>query len=257
MTTTKDDVKRQFGANAHNYAVSKTHSQGSDLQIVFSVLDPQPHMHVLDVATGAGHTAATIAPAVARVTACDLSSEMIAETVKLFASKGLSNADAVVSDVEALVFPDASFDAVTCRIAPHHFLDINKALSEIARVLKPSGVFVLEDSFSPQEKRLDRFINTLEKLRDPTHVRAYTKREWRRMLIEAAFNVTRMETYRKTHDIEDWMTHSGCSEELKTSVRAMFVGAPEAARLHYAIEVEGGTPVRYTDDKVIVRSIKR
>lgn len=133
MTTTKDDVKRQFGANAQKYAVSKTHAEGSDLQIVFSFLNPQPHMRVLDVATGAGHTTALIAPAVAHVTASDLAPEMIAETAKLFASKGLTNADAVVSDVEALAFADASFDAVTCRIAPHHFMDIEKALSEIAR----------------------------------------------------------------------------------------------------------------------------
>lgn len=257
MTTTKDDVKRQFGANAHRYAASQTHAHGSDLQIVFSFLNPQPHMRVLDVATGAGHTAASIAPAVAHVTACDLSPEMIAETAKLFASKGLNNADAVVTDVEALAFSDASFDAVTCRIAPHHFLDIKKALAEIARVLKPAGVFVLEDSFSPQSKRLDRFINTLEKLRDPTHIRAYTKREWSRMLIEAGFKVARMENYRKTHNIEDWMSNSGCSEELKSSVRAMFVQAPAAAHDHYAIEIEDGKPIRYTDDKVIVKAVKR
>ncbi len=257
MTTTKDDVKRQFGANAHSYAVSKTHAHGSDLKIVFSFLDPQPHMLVLDVATGAGHTAALIAPAVAHVTALDLAPEMIAETAKLFASKGLTNVDAVVADVEALAFEAATFDAVTCRIAPHHFFDIEKAIAEIARVLKPGGVFVLEDSFSPQAKRLDRFINTLEKLRDPTHVRAYTRREWRRMLIDAGFNVVRMENYRKTHDIEEWMTNSGCSDELKTSVRAMFIQAPAAALEHYEIQIEDGKPVKYTDDKFIVKAVKR
>lgn len=257
MTTTKEDVKRQFGANAEKYAASQTHAHGSDLQVVFSFLNPQPQMRVLDVATGAGHTAAMIAPAVQEVVASDLSAEMIAETNKLFASKGLNNAKAVVEDVEALSFPDASFDAVTCRIAAHHFLAIEKAISEIARVLKPGGVFVLEDSVSPQSKRLDRFINSLEKLRDPTHVRAYTKREWRRMLIHAGFRVGHSEIYRKTHNIDDWMSNSGCSDELKTSVRAMFVDAPLAARDHYAIAIENGKPVTYTDDKLIIKATKR
>ncbi len=256
MTTTKDDVRRQFGANAHNYAASKGHAQGSDLQIVLSFLDPQPHMRVLDVATGAGHTAALIAPAVQHVTASDLSPEMIAETAKLFAAKGLTNACAVVADVEALQFADASFDAVTCRIAPHHFLNIEKAIAEIARVLKPGGVFVLEDSFSPQAKRLDRFINDIEKRRDPTHVRAYTRREWRRMLIHAGLKVSRMQNYRKTHDIEEWMNNSGCSEALKDSVRAMFCEAPPVAKEHYDIKVEDGKPISYTDDKVIVKAFK-
>lgn len=257
MTTTKDDVKKQFGANAHHYAASKGHAHGSDLQIVFSFLDPQPHMRVLDVATGAGHTAALIAPAVAHVTATDLSPEMIFETAKLFASKGLNNVDTAVADVEALSFADQSFDAVTCRIAPHHFLDIEKAISEIARVLKPGGVFVLEDSVSPQAKSLDRFVNTLEKLRDPTHIRAYTKREWRRMLIHAGFKISRLQNYRKTHEIEDWMSNSGCSDELKAAVRAMFVGAPAAAKEHFAIRIEDGKPISYTDDKLIIKAVKR
>lgn len=257
MTTTKDDVKRQFGVNAEKYAASKTHALGSDLQIVLSYLDPQPHMHVLDVATGAGHTAAMIAPFVAHVTASDLSPEMIEQTSKQFAAKGLSNADAVVADVEALDFGDSSFDAVTCRIAPHHFLDINKAIAEIARVLKPGGMFILEDSVSPPSKRLDRYVNSLEKLRDPTHIRAYTKREWRRMLIEAGFRVARCEIYRKTHNIEDWMGNSGCSDELKKAVRAMLVQAPSAAKEHYAIEIADGVPISFTDDKLILKAVKR
>ncbi|MBX9953010.1 MAG: class I SAM-dependent methyltransferase [Candidatus Obscuribacterales bacterium] len=257
MTTTKDDVKRQFGANAEKYAASKTHALGSDLHIILSYLDPQPHMHVLDVATGAGHTAAMIAPFVAHVTASDLSPEMIEQASKQFAAKGLTNADAVVADVEALDFDDSSFDAVTCRIAPHHFLDINKAIAEIARVLKPGGMFILEDSVSPPSKRLDRYVNSLEKLRDPTHIRAYTKREWRRMLIEAGFRVARCEIYRKTHNIEDWMGNSGCSDELKKAVRAMLVQAPSAAKEHYAIEIADGVPISFTDDKLILKAVKR
>lgn len=257
MTTTKDDVKRQFGSNAEKYAMSKTHALGSDLQIVLAYLEAQPHMRVLDVATGAGHTAATIAPNVEHVTASDLSPEMIEQTKKLFASKGLSNTDAVVVDVEALEFPDNTFDAVTCRIAPHHFLDIQKAVDEIARVLKPGGAFILEDSVSPPSKRLDRFVNSLEKLRDPTHVRAYTKREWRRMLIHSGLRVVRSELYRKTHNVEDWMTNSGCSEELKEQVRTMFVQAPDVAKEHFAIEISEGKPVSYTDDKLILKAVKR
>ncbi len=255
--TTKEDIRRQFGNNAEKYAASKTHAQGSDLQILYSYVEPQPHMRVLDVATGAGHTAATIAPAVAHVTACDLAPEMIEQTRKQFAAKALANVDAVVADVEALDFADASFDVVTCRIAPHHFLDIEKAIAEIARVLKSGGAFVVEDSVSPQSKRLDRFVNSLEKLRDPTHIRAYTVREWRRMLLAAGFRVARSEIYRKTHKIEDWMSNAGCSEELKDAVRAMFLQAPEAAREHFSIELENGKPVSYTDDKLILKAIKR
>lgn len=257
MTTTKDDVKRQFGANAEKYASSTTHAQGSDLQIVLSTLNPQPHMRVLDVATGAGHTAAIVAPHVEHVTATDLTAEMVAQTQKLLESKGLANTHVQVADVENLPFDNAAFDAVTCRIAAHHFLDVEKAVGQIARVLKADGVFVLEDSFCPQAKSLDRWVNALEKLRDPTHVRAYTKREWRRMLIAAGFQVANTEDYRKTHDVEQWMTNSGCSEELKTAVRDTFINAPQAAKEHYELTFNDGKPVTYTDDKVIIKAVKR
>jgi hypothetical protein len=50
----------------------------------------------------------------------------------------------------------------------------------------------------------------------------------------------RMENYGKTHQIEEWMTHSGCSEELKTFAHAMFFEAQPAAVYHYDIRIEDG-----------------
>lgn len=68
----KADVARQFGRTSHNYAVSPGHAQGNNLAILLRLLEPQPDMHVLDVATGAGHTASAVAPHVRLVTAVDL-----------------------------------------------------------------------------------------------------------------------------------------------------------------------------------------
>ena len=99
-----------------------------------------PKMTVLDVATGTGFTAAAVAPFVKEVTiATDLVPQMIAQTEKLARARSLANMKSMVCDVEALSFADASFDAVTVRIAPHHFLDIAKALSEVAHVLAPAA----------------------------------------------------------------------------------------------------------------------
>lgn len=123
----KSEIQKQFGKNAHQYAVSEGHAHGDDLDILIELLEPAPDMRVLDVATGAGHTAAAIAPLVASVVAIDLTAEMVHEAEQLFSRRGLRNAAARVMDAEALLFPDASFDAVTCRIAPHHFPNIEKA----------------------------------------------------------------------------------------------------------------------------------
>lgn len=256
MTPTKDEVSRQFGKNARQYALSPGHARGADLQIVFRLLKPEPWMRVLDVATGAGHTAAMVAPYVKHVTAVDLAQGMIDETVKLFGERGLVNADARVMDVEALDFPDRSFDAVTCRIAPHHFIDINKAVREISRVLVQGGLFVLEDSCAPEAKRLDRFINDLERVRDHTHVRSYTKAEWKAMLSAAGLFVTQTRNYRKTHDVKEWMDHVALDEEGRKRTLAAFAAAPEWARKHFKLVYDGDRATSYTDDKVILKAVK-
>jgi ubiquinone/menaquinone biosynthesis C-methylase UbiE len=254
--TSKQDVSAQFGRTAKAYATSAGHAHGSDLTIVLELLNPQAHMRVLDVATGAGHTAAAVAPFVAEVVASDLVPEMIAETQLLFSTRRLQNATAVVSDVEQLVFPDNSFDAITCRIAPHHFLDIHKALREIARVLKPGGVFVVEDSCAPQAVRQDRFINELETLRDPTHIRAYTKKQWKDMLYGAGLRTVRLRDYRKTHDVADWIQRSDLSAVQQAKVWDAFANAPDWARKRFAITYEDGRAKSYSDDKVIIKAVK-
>ncbi|HMO20832.1 MAG TPA: class I SAM-dependent methyltransferase [Candidatus Melainabacteria bacterium] len=257
MKPTKEDVSRQFGKNAENYAQSAGHARGVDLEIVFNMLTPNRRWHVLDIATGAGHTAAMVAPSVARVTAIDLAPEMIEQTLKLFEKKGIENGEARVMDVEDLSpFEDESFDAVTCRIAPHHFLDIEKAVAEIARVLRPRGVFVLEDSLSPEDVALDRFINEVEKLRDPTHVRAYNESEWREMLRLVGFKIKKTRNYRKTHEIQDWMDKASLAADQQPQVLDAFRSADEAARLEFEIKFEGDLPVSYTDNKIILRAVK-
>ena len=151
---------------------------------------------------------------------------------------------------------DESFDAVTCRIAPHHFLDIEKAVAEIARVLRPRGVFVLEDSLSPEDVALDRFINEVEKLRDPTHVRAYNESEWREMLRSVGFKIKKTRNYRKTHEIQDWMDKASLAADQQPLVLDAFRSADEAARLEFEIKFEGDLPVSYTDNKIILRAVK-
>lgn len=253
----KDEIARQFGRLSHAYAESPGHARGSDLELLMALLDPAPGMRVLDVATGAGHTAAAAAARGAHVTAVDLAPEMVERTRELAAQRGLAGLEARVMDAEALDLPDACFDAVTCRIAPHHFPDVRAALREIARVLRPGGRFVLEDSTVPEDPELDAFLNGVEKLRDPTHVRSYTLGQWRAMLGVAGLEVARAEPYRKTHDVDEWIRRAGASAEARAAVEEAFLAASPAARRRFEIVIEGGRPRRFTDDKTLLRAEKR
>lgn len=98
--------------------------------------------HVLDLASGVGEPAVTAARLVGergRVVATDVSAPMVAVLAQRMASLGLSQVHCEVADMQALPFPEGSFDAVTCRYGLMYAPDAARAVAEAARVLKPGG----------------------------------------------------------------------------------------------------------------------
>lgn len=256
MQPTKDDIKKQFARTSHGYATSKTHATDNDLAQIVDLLEIDPTLLVLDVATGTGHTAMAIAPHVARVVGIDLTPEMLERGQELANERGITNIEFLPMEAESLRFADATFDRVTCRIAPHHFLDVQLAVKEIARVLKPGGVFVLEDSIAPEDQQLDAFINTVEKIRDPTHVRSYSMNEWTAFLTAAGISITQYTIFRKEHDMDDWLSRGTDDPVAQQHVLEMFQQASPAAREHYAVVFAEQQPLAFTDDKIILQAMK-
>jgi ubiquinone/menaquinone biosynthesis C-methylase UbiE len=102
----------------------------------------RPGMTVLDLASGTGDPALALAEAVGptgRVTATDLSTEMVRVCTATFQKRGVTNAEVIQADAQALPFPDGSFDAVTSKLGAMYFVGVQRALGEIRRVLKPGG----------------------------------------------------------------------------------------------------------------------
>jgi ubiquinone/menaquinone biosynthesis C-methylase UbiE len=97
---------------------------------------------VLDIATGRGAVLFPAAEAVRTggyVIGVDLSREMVQETRGEIKRLNLQNADVREMDAEYLEFPDGSFDCVLCSFAIFFFPQLDRALSEMFRVLKPGG----------------------------------------------------------------------------------------------------------------------
>jgi ubiquinone/menaquinone biosynthesis C-methylase UbiE len=255
--SSKERVARRFGETAAAYATNPGHARGADLDIVLRLLDPQPAARVCDVATGPGHTAAAVAPRVRDVVAMDLSLGMIQEARRRVAERGLSNVEFLLADAERMPFRDGAFDAVTCRVAPHHFPDVQAFARETARILVRGGVFVLEDSCSPDEPACDAFFHAVERRRDPTHVRSYTQAEWNAILGEAGFAIVAREIFRKEHGFDEWLSLAAVSRELHREVLDAFAGATEEVRRRFDVRFENGSPARFTDEKLIVRAERR
>lgn len=199
----KSPAQVQFGKTAAHYLTSKPHAQGKSLQRLVDLTAPQKHWRVLDVATGGGHVAYAFAPHVARVWATDITGEMLDQVKAEAEKRGLGNIDTGYAKAEALPFDGESFDLVTCRIAPHHFDSILQFLAEVRRVLKPGAAFALVDNVVPAGSVGD-YINAFERLRDPSHLRAWTMQEWRDALKQAGLTVGHEEQLYKTMEFKSW-----------------------------------------------------
>jgi len=145
-----DFVHRTFSSIAPRYVLTNhILSFGIDIlwrrRVATLVREVDPRL-VLDVATGSGDLARTVATAVpdARVIGVDFCAPMLAEARK----RGLT--DLVVSDGLALPFPDSSVDALTIGYGLRNMADWAAALREFSRVLKPGGRLVILDFSLPQ-----------------------------------------------------------------------------------------------------------
>jgi ubiquinone/menaquinone biosynthesis C-methylase UbiE len=224
----KAKVQAQFGANPDGYATSDIHSKGESLGILLELTQPQPNWQVLDVATGAGHTALTFAPHVARVIATDLTEEMLAKTAELAAARGLTNLETHFADAEELPFDDNIFDLVTCRIAMHHFPSPRQAIDEFARVLKPGGLLGFTDNITVPDKQAAGYYNAYEKLRDPSHNWVYPLVRLQAMFEDAGFSIQATRELSKELEFQEWADRMRVSEKNKASLLEMMRNIPAA-----------------------------
>jgi ubiquinone/menaquinone biosynthesis C-methylase UbiE len=236
----KEVVKAQFGAQAAEYA--KGCFVGDEtLNLMLKYIEPNPEDEALDVATGAGFTAAALASNVKEVVASDITEEMLETAASLFKEKGLTNVLADVADAEALPYADEVFDIVTCRIAAHHFVSVRRAVMEMARVMKEGGRLGIADSIAPADPDVDEFVNALEKLRDPGHVRNYSEAEWRALLTDGGFDIVEAETGVFDIGFEEWVDRSGASDRTKRHLRKQLLGAgPKVKEAIHLREEEDG-----------------
>lgn len=266
MTTTppqqNDDKKNQvqdyFSRTAESYVASFSHKGGDDLKRLIELGAWGTQQQALDIATGGGHTALAVAPHVSHVTVSDLTPRMLEKAREFILAQGVTNASFQIADAEQLPFADATFDRVTCRIAAHHFPNVAQSVLEVARVLKPGGLYLLIDCMAPSDPELDSFDNTVEKWRDPSHGRSCTAEEWLEFFIAAGLTREHIEFFRKTHHYDDWTLRAQLPTHEKVKLERFIVeSSPRIQHYFEVVRQADGHLESFTNDFILLTGRKR
>lgn len=236
---TKRAVRSQFDRQAPWYAASRVHRRSDGLAALLRLASPAASDRALDVATGTGFTALALAPRCRSVIGVDFTAGMIREACALRAARGAANILFCLGDAEALPFRDGAFDLVACRHASHHFPHLGVALAEMARVLRPGGRVVLDDTCAPEDPGLAALMNEWERRRDPSHVANHPPSRLAEMLERSGLRVTDAVMAHVPLEFADWVRRSGVPPGEAAALRESFLRASPQAAAAFRIAPHG------------------
>jgi SAM-dependent methyltransferase len=238
--TQQDYVARQYAPRAEDYVTSLVHRSGDDLDQIEAEVRGHADAHVLDLGCGGGHVCYRAAPHVASVVACDVTQAMLDVVARTAAERGLNNVTTQQAAAEHLPFADACFDMVLSRFTTHHWQNMEAGLREAHRVLKPNHRAMFIDVIAPADALLDTHLQTVELLRDLSHVRDYAMAQWIGALTRAGFVLDGVTNRRLFMDFPVWIARTRTPPEHAAAIRSLQRRAPESVKAHFEIGDSGG-----------------
>ena len=239
-TSQHDFVASHYAPRAAAYVSSAVHASGADLDQIEAFVRGNTGARALDLGCGGGHVSYRAAPHVREVVACDLTPDMLAEVKKTAAERGLINIVTQQAAAERLPFEAGSFDYVLSRYSAHHWNNFEAGLREARRVLKEGGRAIFADCISPAHPLLDTHLQTIELLRDPSHVRNYSAAEWLAALARSGFSVTAIAARKLRLEFAVWTERTKTPELYTKAIFNLQAQASAAVRDHFAISADGG-----------------
>lgn len=246
MSTHEQTVQNQFEPRAHAYLTSAVHAAGPDLEQAnarVSELEPRPTL-ALDIGCGGGHLSFTLAPRVSRIVALDPSPGMLAAVTEGAASRGLSGIEVRQGNAEALPFADGAIPLVCTRYSAHHWTRLDAAVREIGRVLAPGGHALVIDTLGHEDALVDTFMQSIELLRDPSHVRNRSVAEWRSLLTSANLQELEHAEWPTRLEFASWVERMRTPADRVAVIRSLQEGAPKEVREALRIEADGSFTIR-------------
>jgi ubiquinone/menaquinone biosynthesis C-methylase UbiE len=236
MSQHQQSILQSFSPNAEAYLTSPVHSAGADLDLLARATAALDRPVVLDLGCGAGHVSFAVSPFAKEVVAFDLSTSMLDVVAATAKERQLLNIGTRQGSVEELPFGGEQFDLVLSRYSAHHWNHVPQALNEVRRVLRPNGQVCFVDIAGGPSPMLDTHLQAVELMRDPSHVRDYTRSEWHALFEAASFQAHIASEWRLPLEFSSWVARISTSAERIAAIRSLWSGAPSEVRTYFRLQ---------------------
>src|SRR5579864_1108521 len=214
-------VRQQFERQFAHYRASSPMADRTVLDAIAALAPVQPGQRLLDVACGAGFLLRTYQELGAEVFGVDLSDAML-RAARSTLGPIVPAHHLVAADACDLPFACEAFDVVTCKLAFHYFAEPQRALVEMGRVCRRSGLIVVIDRVTSDHPAQCAAQNRLEKLRTPNKVRVYRERELVELLQSTGLTVVRRCMVVQPTSFAEWMSAAGAGDRNEQAKALLF-----------------------------------
>lgn len=222
------DQKRAQSYNQLEWVV-----QDQYLRRFIEFADLKPADTVLDLGTGTGMVACSVAPKVKKVIGIDRSEHMLKE-----AKKQSPHLSFIRCDARKLPFTDKSFDKVLARMVFHHITqDLEHAVSECFRVLKQGGALVVSEGVPPCPEVKPEYMQIFQLKENRL---TFLPEDLVLLLEQAGFFGICYETYLMPRvSVKNWLENSGCPKHIQGKIMQLHFNSSNLFKKVYEMQISG------------------
>ncbi len=195
-----------------------------------SLIELRADRTALDVAGGTGLMGRAVAGGLKDVIVLDLTPDMLEQGRVAAASEGANNVLFMLGDAKHLPFRDGSLKIVMTRFSLHHIPEPQEVIAEMKRVVTVEGQLAVTDIISSDLPPAAAEHNRLERLRDPSHVRALTGRELEHLLTDAGLTILRRDARDLESELDEWLALTqppeGAVRQIRSALENELKGGP-------------------------------
>jgi ubiquinone/menaquinone biosynthesis C-methylase UbiE len=238
-------IRTQFGKQADVYARMRQTTDERSLGALVQLSGADAASRVLDVACGPGFLTMAFAACCRHAVGVDATEPFLAMARAESDRRDLRNVEFRAGDAEHLEFDDGSFDLVSCRAAFHHFARPAHVLADMIRVVTRQGRLLIADMLTSEDPSKAEYHNRMERLCDPSHVRALTGAQFAQLFADRGLRVRFEAQVPIDMDFDEWLDHGGPDASTAAQLRALIDASIDTDRCGLNARREGGA-IRFT-----------